>query len=45
MNQLKQSGMKIVRKNIDPRTVEGKHILENLKLFFMVDNFIKTYSA
>lgn len=45
MNQSKQWRMKIVGGNTEPQKVEGSHILENLKLFFTVDNFSKIYSA
>lgn len=33
------------RSNTVPKKVEGSHVLENLKLFFTVDNVLKIYSA
>lgn len=37
--------MKIVGSNTEPQKVEGSHILENLKLIFTIDNFLKICSA
>lgn len=44
MKQLKQLRMKIVGNIVNPQKVEGKYILEILKISFRVDYF-QTYSA
>jgi len=38
MNQLEQLRIKIVGNKTEPQKLEDKHILESLKLFFIVDN-------
>lgn len=42
-NQPKWLRVKTIRNSIEPQKVEGKHILENLRLFFTADNFIKAF--